>query len=61
MKNFMSLLRSFLLAPFIIYIFNLMARGLDIYIPLNFISILIVGFLGISGLVLLIVFYIFIF
>ena len=33
----------------------------DIYIPLNFISILVVGFLGISGLVLLIVFYIFIF
>lgn len=57
----MSWLRSFLLAPFIIYIFNVMARGLDIYIPINLISICVVGFLGISGLVTLIIFYIFIF
>ena len=61
MKKIMSSFRLFLLAPFMIYIFNLMAVGLDIYIPINFISIFIVGVLGVCGFIMLIVFYLFIF
>lgn len=50
----MSFLGSFLLAPFIIYIFNIMAMGLDLYIPINVGTILIVGLFKIFGLLLLI-------
>lgn len=57
----MSIIKSFLLAPFILYIFNLMAVGLDIYIPINIVTVFVVGLLGIPGLVTLILFLIFIF
>ena len=55
MKKRSMLFRSFILAPFIIYIFNLMAVSIDLYIPFNLITISIVGFFGISGLSLLVV------
>lgn len=61
LKNIMSIIKSFLLAPFILYIFNLMAIGLDIYIPINIVTVCIVGLLGIPGLVTLVLFLIFIF
>jgi len=51
----MSFISPFLFAPFIIYIFNLMAAPLDLYIPFNIATILIVGFLRIFGLLLLII------
>ena len=44
-------------AIFIIYLFNKMALVLDIYIPINLINVLIVDFLGIPGLVMLIILY----
>lgn len=55
MKNVVNFLKSFVIAPFILYVFNLMAVGLDLFIPINLFTIAIVGFLGIPGLVLLII------
>lgn len=61
MKKLINFLKPFVFAPFILYIFNLMAVGINIYIPINIVTIFIVGALSIPGLVLLIVFYLFIF
>lgn len=61
LKNVVNFLKSFIVAPFILYVFNLMAVGLDLFIPINLFTVVIVGFLGIPGFVMLIVFSIFIF
>ncbi len=53
--------RPFILAPFILYVFDKMAIGLDIFIPINIITVLIVGFLGVPGLVVLIIIYFMVF
>ncbi|MBQ6547193.1 MAG: pro-sigmaK processing inhibitor BofA family protein [Bacilli bacterium] len=55
------IVRSFFLAPFIIYVFNRMAVVLDCYIPINFFSILIIGLFDIPGLIMLIVIYFYFF
>lgn len=38
-----------------------MAVGVDIYIPINIVTVMIVGFLGIPGLIMLVIFSLFIF
>ena len=50
----MNFLKPFVFAPFILYIFNLMAVVLNIYIPINLITVSIVGLFGVSGLLMLI-------
>ena len=57
LKKVKNYFRSFLLAPFVLLVFDKMAVGLDIFIPINFMTILIVGFLGFLGLIMLIVIY----
>ena len=61
MKNVISFLKSFVVAPFILYVFNLMAVGLDLFIPINVFTVVIVGLLKIPGFIMLIIFSIFIF
>ena len=61
LKNVINFLKSFVVAPFILYVFNLMAVGLDLFIPINVFTVVIVGLLKIPGFVMLIIFSIFIF
>ena len=56
LKNILKILRGFLLAPFILYIYNLIALPLNLIIPINIFSIIFVGLLGIPGLVTIIAF-----
>ena len=55
MKKIINFLRGFMIAPFILYIFNKMAVSINMYIPLNIVNIVIVGLLGIPGLIMLII------
>lgn len=55
MKKALKVLKDILLAPFIIYIYNLLASPLNLVIPINLITILIVGLLSVPGLITLIV------
>ena len=56
MKKFLVFLRGFLLAPFILYLYNVIAVPLNVIVPINLFNTVIVGFLGIPGLILLVVF-----
>lgn len=55
------IIKSFLLAPFIICVFNRMAIVLDFFIPLNVFSIVIVGLFDIPGLIMMICIYFYFF
>jgi hypothetical protein len=57
LKKCISFIKPFFLAPAIIYIFNKMAVIIDVFIPFNIFTILIVGVFDIMGLILLIVIY----
>lgn len=61
MKKFFSLFRYFLVAPFILYIFNAMAIGIDMYIPINIVTVVVIGIFEIPGFVMLVLFPLFIF
>lgn len=54
MKKLYGILKSFLITPFIIYIFDTMAVGVDLYIPVNIATIVIVGLLGVPGFIMLV-------
>lgn len=56
MKKVLVFLRGFLLAPFILYLYNVIAVPLNVIVPINLFNTVIVGFLGIPGLILLVVF-----
>lgn len=56
MKKVLVFLRGFLLAPFILYLYNVIAVPLNIIVPINLFNTIIVGFLGIPGLILLVIF-----
>ena len=56
-----KIIRSFFLAPVIIYFFNRMAIVLDLYIPFNAVSIFIVGLLDIPGLIMIVIIYFYFF
>ena len=43
-------LKRVIIAICIIYLFDIVANGLDIFIPINIITITTISFLGISGL-----------
>lgn len=55
MKKILLFLKNIVLAPFIIYIYNLVASPLNLIVPINLITILVVGILGIPGLVALLI------
>lgn len=57
MKKILNILKKILAAPFIIYLYNLIAAPLNIIIPINIFTVALIGFLGIPGLITLIVFY----
>jgi len=61
LKKFFSLFRYFLVAPFILYIFNAMAIGIDMYIPINIVTVVVIGIFEIPGFVMLVLFSLFIF
>lgn len=56
MQKLFKILRNLILAPFIIYIYNLIAQPLNLIIPINLFTVLFVTFLGIPGLITLLVF-----
>lgn len=59
MRFLKFLLTSILTAPFLLYIFNLIGINFGILIPINIINIAIVIFLGIPGLILLLLIFVF--
>lgn len=56
MKKVLILLKKLILAPFILYIYNLIAAPLNLIIPINLFTIIFITFLGIPGLITLLVF-----
>lgn len=56
MKRVMKLIRNFILGAFLLYGYNLIAVNFNMVIPINFISLLFVAFLGVPALVALILF-----
>ncbi len=56
MNKWINILKKFIIAPFILYIYNLIALPLNIIIPINIFTILIVGIFGIPGLLILLIF-----
>ena len=57
MKNILSFIRNIVLAPFIIYLYDLVASPLNLIVPINICTIIIVWLLGIPGLVALLILY----
>ena len=58
MKKIVLFLKNIILAPFIIYLYNLVASPLNFVIPINICTILIVGILGIPGLISLLILFV---
>lgn len=56
MRSIIKVFRKLILAPFIIYIYNLIAAPLNLVIPINIFTVIFVSFLGIPGLITLIIF-----
>ena len=54
MKKILWVVKKIVLAFCLIYAFNLIVVGLDIFIPLNIVTVSLVSSLGISGLVALV-------
>lgn len=54
-KKIVNLLRKVVVAFLILYGFNLLVSSINIYIPINIITIGVTSFLGISGLLSLVV------
>ncbi|MBQ7140756.1 MAG: pro-sigmaK processing inhibitor BofA family protein [Bacilli bacterium] len=50
LKQIFNILKKIVLAAFILYGFNMLISPLSIIIPINIITLLIVSFLGFSGL-----------
>lgn len=59
MKTFYKVIKSFLVAPFVIYLYNLIAVSFDLVIPINFFSIMFVGLLGMPGLITVVLLFVF--
>lgn len=57
MKNILSFIKNIVLAPFIIYLYDLVASPLNLIVPINICTIIIVWLLGIPGLVTLLILY----
>ena len=51
------MIKKIILAICLIYAFNLLVTGLKIFIPINYITVGVVSFLGMSGLLALIAIY----
>ena len=56
-KVIFMIVKKIILAICLVYAFNLLASGLKIFIPINVITISVVSFLGMSGLLSLIAIY----
>lgn len=56
MTRLIKLLKNIILAPFVLYLYNLIVSPLGYIIPINFITILFVGVLGLPGLFTLFIF-----
>ena len=54
LKKIIYVLKNIIFAPFILYIYNLVFLPVNMLIPINILTILIVGLLGLPGLVLLV-------
>ena len=54
MKKILWVVKKIILAFCLIYAFNLIVVGLDIFIPLNIVTVSLVSCLGISGLLALV-------
>ena len=54
MEKLIHVLKNIIFAPFILYIYNLIFLPVNMLIPINVCTILVVGLLGLPGLVLLV-------
>jgi len=50
-KKIFDLLKRIIIAPFILYLYNLAAVGFNAIVPINICTILITGIFGIFGLI----------
>lgn len=57
MKKLLSFVKNIVVTPFVIYLYDLIASPLNLFIPINIFTVLIIGVLGIPGLIMLIVLY----
>ena len=55
-NKFFLLLSKFIFAALLIYSFNMVVSSLDLFIPINFINILLVGIFDFIGLICLVLF-----
>lgn len=56
MKKLYSVVKSLIFNVFILYIYNLISVNFNLVIPINIITILVIGFLGVPGLFAMILF-----
>lgn len=54
MKFLFDFVKKLCFAPFVLYVFNAMAVGVDLYIPVNLITVLVVAMLGIPGILMIV-------
>lgn len=51
MDTLVRVIKSILMAPFILYLYDLIAVSFNLIVPINLFSIVVVGFLGMPGLI----------
>ncbi|MBR4617871.1 MAG: pro-sigmaK processing inhibitor BofA family protein [Bacilli bacterium] len=56
MKKFWSILKKFVFSTFLLYGYNLIAVNFNLVVPINFLNIVILMFLGAPGLLSLVLF-----
>jgi len=59
-KFLFDFVKKLCFAPFVLYVFNAMAVGVDLYIPVNLITVLVLAVLGIPGLLMIVTLLIFV-
>lgn len=60
MKFLFDFVKKLCFSPFVLYVFNAMAVGVDLYIPVNLITVLVFAVLGIPGLLMIVTLLIFV-
>ena len=58
-KKIFNIIKKFIIAVLLIYAYNKMTLPLDIFIPMNIITILLVTFCGIPSIIMLVLFSLF--
>jgi len=55
-KKMYNIIKKIILAVFFIYAYNKLALPLDVFIPMNFLTVILIAFLGIPSILMLVLF-----